>query len=94
MCSKNFKSEKQKEFVKSLGKDNVGVDIDNGRYRLNISRAYSRMYYGKDQKRPNTGLSVLDSKGKIHKANADTISAKVAQIHNDFYQFSMKMHII
>jgi len=52
------------------------------------------MYYGKDQKRPNTGLSVLDSKGKIHKANADTISAKVAQIHNDFYQFSMKMHII
>ncbi len=52
------------------------------------------MYYGKDQKRPNTGLSVLDSKGKIDKANADTVSAKVAQIHNDLYQFSMKMHII
>lgn len=72
-----------KQFVKELGKDNVGIEAYKGKYRLVIARAYSRMHYGVEQKRPSTGLSVLDSKGKIDTANADVVSVKISQMHND-----------
>jgi integrase len=85
MYSKDSKLEQQaKTHAKSLGKDNCGVEAYKGKYRLNLSRAYSRMHYnGNPQKRIATGLSVLDANGKIDKANSDTVAAKVAQIHND-----------
>lgn len=86
MYSKDSKLEAQvKSHAKSLGKDNVGVEAYKGKYRLNISRPYSRMHFpdSNGQKRIATGLSVLDANGKIDKANSDTIATKVAQMHND-----------
>lgn len=86
MYSKDSKLEAQvKTHAKTLGKDNVGVEAYKGKYRLNISRPYSRMHFpdSNGQKRITTGLSVLDANGKIDKANSDTVAAKVAQMHND-----------
>lgn len=77
-------SEQQlKNHCKSLGKDNVGVEARSGKYRLNIARAYARMYYSQPEKRISTGLSILDGNNKLDKANADTVGVMVARMHND-----------
>lgn len=82
---KGLSESRLKEHCKALGKDSVTVEIrDNGKYRLNLARRYSRMYYqASSNKRFDTKLSVLDSSGKLDKANADAIAAIVTEMHND-----------
>lgn len=64
------------EGAKQAYRDSVGIEDFRGRYRLNLSRKYSRQYYGKDQKRISTGLS----------ANAENfaiLESKCYNIHLD-----------
>lgn len=46
--------------------DSVGLEEYRGKYRLNVARKYSRQYFGKEQKRIATGLSICkENKGKV-----------------------------
>jgi integrase len=46
--------------------DSVGLEEYRGKYRLNLARKYSRQYFGKEQKRIATGLTVCkENKGKV-----------------------------
>lgn len=46
--------------------DSVGLEEYRGKYRLNLARKYSRQYFGKEQKRIATGLSICkENKGKV-----------------------------
>lgn len=82
--SKGLSESQLKDHAKSLGKDNVSVEIrKNGKYRLNITRAYSKMYYGVPQKRIDTGLSAIDANSKLIQANNDAVATMVQQMHVD-----------
>lgn len=64
--------------AQSIGyRDSVNVEEKAGKYRLNISRKYSRLYFGVDQKRVYTRLSVSPE----NLAALETIATK---IHLDF----------
>lgn len=56
--------------------DSVGIEEYRGKYRLNLSRKHSRAYFGVDQKRISTGLSITPE-------NFAAIEAKAQTIHLD-----------
>lgn len=46
--------------------DSVGIEQYNGKYRLNLARKHSRTYYGVNQRRISTGLTICkENEGKV-----------------------------
>lgn len=46
--------------------DSVGIEQYNGKYRLNLARKHSRTYYGVNQRRISTGLTICkENQGKV-----------------------------
>ena len=60
---KSTKSNQRKGY-----QDSVGVEEFRGKYRLNLARKHSRSYYGTDQKRVSTGLTICqENEGIVEK---------------------------
>lgn len=61
--TKSTKGNQRKGF-----QDSIGIEEFRGKYRLNLARKHSRAYYGTDQKRISTGLTICqENYGAIEK---------------------------
>lgn len=64
---KSTKSNQRKGY-----QDSIGIEEFRGKYRLNLARKHSRAYYGVDQKRISTGLTICqENEGIVEKTAWD-----------------------